>query len=381
MLTYLIIIFIPLILAIFCNNVKRNIVLYYILCFILICYAGLRYRVGTDSFMYEEMFNYFPNLTDLKISNIFDYKLEPLYIVYISVCKSICDEYLFFQFVTALIVNVALFKFFIQNSRNPFQCVFIYILIFYLLLNCEFMRQALAISIFYLFAFPYLKKRKYIKYYVVCLISCFIHNSIYLCLIFPLVYYIRLSFNKVLVISTLFFIFSLFFSIFDLLSIIIPDNVSAAYKIISYSSTVNAYNLNFIILKLFELSVLLFVYFMTKKNEFSNYLIIYIFAVILSFSHDIFSRLQYVLSPIYIILLVDAIHCISKYCKIMIIRISFISLIAFFPTLIYFNHKYPGTRLKVYYKFFPYSSYLNPQKYTQREAIANGENQILYIFK
>lgn len=381
MVIYLLLLFVSFILAVYCKNVKQHKVLYFILFILFSSYAGLRYRVGTDSFMYEEMFNYFPDLSELKISNIFDYKLEPLYILYISICKSLCDDYLFFQIVTAFIVNAALFKFFIQNSKNPFQCIFVYLLIFYLLLNCEFMRQAFAISVFYLLAYPYLKNRKIIKYYFICLIPCFLHNSLFLCLIFPLVHLIKLSFKKVLIISLTLFVVSVFFPIFKMLEMIIPNEISAAYKIIAYSSTVNNYNLNFIISKLYELSVILFIYRLSITNKLSNFLIVYIFAIVLSFSHDIFSRLQYVLCPFYIVSLVDAINFISKYCKGRMMQISFISVIAFLPTLMYYNHRYPGTNLKVYYKFFPYSSYFNPEKYPPRESIANGETQLLYIFK
>ena len=202
-----------------------------------------------------------------------------------------------------------------------------------------------------------------------------------MCLIFPFVHIINLSFKKVLIISLTLFVISIFFSIFSLLELIVPSEFSAAYKILAYSSTANVYNLNFVISKLYELGVVLFIYFLSKKNKLSNYLILYIFAVVLSFSHDIFSRLQYVLCPFYIVLLVDAIKTISKYCKEMILQVSLVSIMAFLPTFIYYNHTYPGTSLKVYYKFFPYSSYLNPKKYPPRENIANGENQLLYIFK
>lgn len=382
MAVYLFILFVSFYSVIYCKNIKKNGSLYFILFLLLATYAGLRYRVGTDSFMYEEMFDVFPEITELAISELFEYKLEPLFILYISICKSICNDYLFFQFTIAIIVNISFFRFFKNYSDHPFLCVFFYFLIFYLLLNCEFMRQALAISVFYLFAFPQLDKNKLTKYYLYCIPCCFLHNTIFICLLFPFLRTFQMSFKKLVISSTSFYLLMTFIPIFNILSMIVPDNMSAAYKIASYSArTTEGHNLNFFISKIYQLCILLGIFWLGKNNKFKQYTILYIFSVVLSLSNDIFSRLQYVLCPFYIILLSDATNYISKYSRSLVLRLSFISIITFIPTFMYYIHTYHGTRYKVYYKFFPYSTYLYPQKVPEREAIGGGEEQLLYIFK
>lgn len=381
MFIYILILFCSFIFAVYFKHIKQHKVVFNALCVFLICYAGLRYRVGTDSFMYEEMFKYFSTVRVFSISTIFEYNLEPLWVLYMLICKTICNEYLFFQFTIALITNLSVFHFIKHNSNHQFISIFYYILIYFLLVNCEFMRQAFAISIFYLFAFPYLKGKRIVKYYVVCIICCLLHNSLFLSLVFPFVERVKLSFKVIFIASIGMFVFLTFFPIFDLLSMIMPENMNTAAKIMSYSNRESTYNLNYIILKLYEISFMLFIYALTQKHIYKNYIVLFIFVMIVGFSHDIFNRLQYVLFPFYIILLSEATYSIYKYFRNRILSISFIGAFAFLPTFIYYIHTYPGTKIKVYYKFFPYSSYFYPKKSPEREEMAQGEENLLYIFK
>lgn len=84
-------------------------------------YAGLRYRVGTDTFMYMELFDFFPKIDELQFSNLLDYKIEPLRIIYNSLLKFICADFIIVQIMSSFIFNLALFKYISRNSKYIFK--------------------------------------------------------------------------------------------------------------------------------------------------------------------------------------------------------------------------------------------------------------------
>ena len=78
------------------------------------------------------------------------------------------------------------------------------------------------------------------------------------------------------------------------------------------------------------------------------------------------------MSPVYMVAIADSAHFYAKKFKMQIITIVFI-LCAFVPNYFYYMHTYSDSSVKVYSKFFPYSSYFNKFKDKDRESLGAAE--------
>lgn len=353
--------------------------LFYLLFVLMWLYSGLRYRVGTDTFMYIELFNYFPDISEFKLSSVFDYSIEPLWIIYNSFLKLFCKDFVIVQLVSSLIFNLAVFKFLKKNTQYVFLALTLYFILDYLLLNCEFMRQTTALGFYYLFVHKYLYRKKYFAWIFGTLICTFMHSTIIICLFFPLVSMYKVSAKQIFIIAFICLVLVLTNQVFTILSSLIPENVSAADKIIAYRDNVTTiFNLNYFITKFYMFFVVLFSMLYHKESKYAGIMTLYLMFIALTATHSIFDRLHYCLCLFYFVFFADVIvKILTKKSKILFVAILLILAI---PNIIYFTHHYEGN-FYVYNKFFPYYSYLNPQKSKTRENMVSGSQQLLYIFK
>lgn len=170
---------------------------------LLVAVAGLRYKVGSDTFAYEAFFEE-ENLyiSTLALEDYFNFNWEPLFIFFIALIKSTIDSFVFFQICHALIINGIIFWFIRTNTRNKFTTLFFYFLFLYLLLNMEMAREALAVCVF-LIDVKYLCQKKWLKYYLIALIAFFFHYGAAILFLFPFLYTIKLSSKNVILILAL----------------------------------------------------------------------------------------------------------------------------------------------------------------------------------
>lgn len=157
---------------------------FYLLVFILI--AGLRWKVGGDSLSYERSFeNEIPNLNEISFEFISTFQWEPLFVLLVSLCKTIVNEFWFFQFVHAVFVNIILFVFIKKYASKKYVALIVYAFFFYFYLDFEILRESIAIMIFVL-VYPYFSKKKWLKYYMFVSIAILFHYSALILLLFPL---------------------------------------------------------------------------------------------------------------------------------------------------------------------------------------------------
>lgn len=361
-----------------CVNYRNN-SLFKLLFVLLWLYAGLRYRVGTDTFMYMELFNFFPSIDKLNIYSLSEYKIEPLWIIYNSLLKFFCDDFIIVQLTSSLIFNLAVFKFIRNNSTYVFTSLSIYFVIDYLLMNFEFMRQTTALGVYYLLVHKYLEDKKY-KLWVVGTILCgFIHNTIFFCFLFPFMKKISISTKRLFVIVGCCLFVVLSNQLFSFLSYIVPEDMSAVEKIIAYRDNISTvFNLNYFIVKFYMFFIVLFCLLFDRHNKFAGIMVLYLIVLALTATHDIFDRLHYCLCLYYFVFFTDVIvKLLEKRTKALsVVLICIISV----PNIIYFSHRYSGN-VYVYQKVFPYYSYLNPKKSPTREKMQNGSEQFNFIFR
>lgn len=118
---------------------------------ILIGVAGFRYRIAPDSITYMGDFAYrIANLWDLNLESFTLTRYQPLWIFLNSVCKTIWNDFVGFQLISAIIINYSFSYFFKMSSSKYFTCLFFYYISCYVYFNMEIVREALAISMFLL---------------------------------------------------------------------------------------------------------------------------------------------------------------------------------------------------------------------------------------
>jgi len=154
--------------------------------FILICIAGLRYKVGGDTLEYFNSFtNQVPTLGNLSAATFLQIRYEPFWILLNSICKTISNDFVLLQFVHAIFVNVVISRFFRKYTQFRFSSLLVYYLFYYLYYNTEILRESIAISLFVL-AYPYLSKGVWAKYYILAICATLFHGSAIIMFFLPL---------------------------------------------------------------------------------------------------------------------------------------------------------------------------------------------------
>lgn len=165
-----------------------------VLC-LLICLSGFRYQIGTDSFFYEREFQTYPKLFDLNYSFVFENRYAPLYVVLNSLVRSITSHFWVLQFILSVFINTAFFSFIKQFGRGKidFTIIFFYFCTLYYNLNCEVLRESIAVGLF-LFSIGFLNAKKYSRYFLLIFIAIGFHFGAVLLL--PVPFFRRLHMNK-----------------------------------------------------------------------------------------------------------------------------------------------------------------------------------------
>lgn len=158
---------------------------YVIICLFLIAIAGLRYRIGGDSVLYEASYKGLPTLADIPGFKFSSTRYEPGYVVFSSIPRFFSSDFTYFQIFHAFVVNVVVFWFAYKNTKNKFIAVTLYYVCLYLNLNAEVLREALAVCCF-LLAWPFFRDGKWILYYLVMALGCTFHVSAFITLVLPL---------------------------------------------------------------------------------------------------------------------------------------------------------------------------------------------------
>ena len=154
-------------------------------CIALILVAGLRLVVGGDTQTYMNDFDRYPTLDEFTIFHFALFRYQPMWILLNVIAKSIYPEFFVLQLILSAIVNPVTFYVIQKETDKKFEVAIVYLLFQFLYLNCEIMRETFSICIFY-FAFGYLIKHKWLKYYVLCFVAFLFHDSAAFYFILPL---------------------------------------------------------------------------------------------------------------------------------------------------------------------------------------------------
>jgi hypothetical protein len=167
------------------NGYKVNNYLVFIWWLIFVLLAGLRYRVGCDTFSYMLSYKTIPTIENLTYKQLVSNVYQPFWVILSSLCKSVSKDFTFFQLVHAVIANSIIFYFIRKNSIYFFTGILFYFIFYYLYFNMEILRETLAICVF-LLSLKYFFSNKWLKYYIFCFIALMFHLSAILLFFLPL---------------------------------------------------------------------------------------------------------------------------------------------------------------------------------------------------
>ncbi|WP_430074640.1 EpsG family protein [Priestia aryabhattai] len=167
-------------------NSKFNRVFYFLLWFILLLVAGLRYNVGTDYLNYERAYNNS------------DFWFSEIGFIWISkVMKYLGFSSQLYFFAIALLIQVLVFKSlkkYTENSRVFYLSIFFFITLYYFNHSMNTLRQFIAIGIFMLNV-ENIIKRNFLKYNFFFIVAFLFHTSSIV--FYPLYFLCKMS-NKVI---------------------------------------------------------------------------------------------------------------------------------------------------------------------------------------
>lgn len=175
------------------KHIEKNRLLHYRLILLyLISVSGFQYMVGVDTYYYVKEFEKL-NIDSFQISDLFssmEERRQPGWMLLMYGCRFFTSNFFWPKMIHAIILNVAVTKFFWKESKVPFLCVFIYALSGFLVLNFNALRQSLAIA-FLLYAISAIKRGD-IRSFLIDILGAFMfHNTAVVLLGFILFKYIR----------------------------------------------------------------------------------------------------------------------------------------------------------------------------------------------
>lgn len=170
---------------------------YYILLVTVCCVSGVSYRLGMDTVGYMVFYKSVDPDTSYVIKHLSEYRYEPVFMIFLSLCKSISDDFTIVQFLITIFVNSTIFWFLRKHSPLFFVAILFYFVMQFWNINFEIKRESITISLFLIAIDGLLKsnasKREYIRYYLICSFMLLCHRFAFVTFFYPLFTKIKLN--------------------------------------------------------------------------------------------------------------------------------------------------------------------------------------------
>ena len=168
--------------------------------YILLLFWGCRGFVGWDWMTYYPMYQIIDKLWDFSSqsfiliysADVVSEAIEPGFILYTSILKTIFDNYHFFIFVNSLIFLIAIGRF-IKKYSNNFALSFLVLFAIYQGLVVDLLRNSLALSVF-LYVMSFKKKPNVFMLILISLLGISLHKTFIM--LIPLFFLDRIRFPK-----------------------------------------------------------------------------------------------------------------------------------------------------------------------------------------
>lgn len=343
---------------------------------ILTILVGVRYRLGGDALSYESIYDFMPSIRDIREDGLypFDYLViyQPLWILLNACSVSISRDFLAFQLIHSVIINTLLFVYILKNSKKQFTVLFfLFVTHYYFYFVIEIEREVLAIGIF-LLNINNLQKKKWISYYLLCVLSFMFHLSAIILFFIPLFKKINLTFKQVVIVLLLLTPFIFFKQ--SLISLLKPFFFLEFLqdKLDTYSEfgfSVAGIILNYLLRVIFLMPLLFYNNIYKKYSDYQWMFHLMAILSVLSLSLVGIERfLNYFIIP-YIVIFIDFIYYNKfedhkKYISIIVIVCTLVNLLSGIPRRLLSTNK-KGT--PYFYLFYPYTSIFDKKIIYERE--------------
>lgn len=348
------------------ENKSKRWYIFELICIVLL--FGLRYKVGGDSIHYESTYLDYPTLDKyLFYDQNFPDRYAPLWRLFVSICRTISQEFWVLQTIHALLFNSCIFYFFKRYTTRPHFAVLLYTICYIFIYNTETLRASLAIAVF-LLSYESLIKKNWGKYVIYCAISYLFHYEAIIMVFFPVISIFANKQMKIKNITLAICISYFFITVIDLYPLLqlmssYNENLSNYYDYYSYASG-SIYNVNAIIFDAITkvLPVVLLLLLTKQSGVEKTFVLMTSCFLVLSIRYSVFvSRMIYFMAPIlilYICKLTESGNLLllrgRSYCALCIL--------GFIISTIYMH-------LYILPFVYPYSSVLYPVDYPQREYL------------
>lgn len=354
---------------------------------VLVLFAGLRYRVGGDTLTYMEMFEEIPRLSEYKDFDFLEAAYQPLWYFLNMMTKSINESFTCFQLVHAAIVNISFFHFFRKFCPHYyFSAILLYYFAYFCYFNMEVLRESLCVSIF-LWAVPYLLKKRWLIYYGFCVLALLVHYSALMMFVIPFLFlfFKRPDWKKQIVVLVCVFIGVSMVNIIDIMLSYLPISSQFIELIENYIDT--GRSLGGIITQFLSYLPVLCLIYLHELNEekikisFSPIILGLVIINTMAMNLGAFDRLTNYFKPFILVYMVQMTYYLISSKKIIEFQKSYCVLIVALFLFVFNSARYytkdltdvfPNSRFIDIYT--PYYSVFNPVVDEQRERIR--ENMI-----
>lgn len=199
---------------------------------------GFRYRVGIDTISYMKAFRNTYTLETIFSHNLLKARYEPGYLLVCAFFRSISKEFWPLQMFLAAVTNGCVFIFLYRYCKNVFVGLLIFFVLQWLYLSTEVMRESVAIGIF-LLNYRNIEKKRWIRYYLISLLSISFHYSAIIIWFIPFAKYIKFNYIFFLICIVFLFVTPIVEKLSEFISI--PE---ISRRINQYIMMANTINLN-----------------------------------------------------------------------------------------------------------------------------------------
>lgn len=340
---------------------------YVITFLVLTCIAGFAYELGADTDEYLSFYRGLAPIEKLNRNIIESYRYQAGFTIFCSFLRQVSDNYLLFQIVHALLLNIVIFRFVKKFSTNPYLALLVYCVVNFLEFNFEIQRESLAV-VCGMFAFEMWEMgKKYIALGFVVL-GYFFHFSILAILFLPLIQKFKPT-NKNLTILVVMaalspWVWQAIPNAELLLALTTDQDFYEHYINQSLTENYNLfYYVNFYLVNIIIPGVALFI-LRNKEYKYKNLIIGFMVFRSMSLFSYAFYRFSNFYAPFYWIILGEALYyLVSKYksAKFIIVIASVYFIFNINNTkLMWFD---PATGKKNYERYYPYVSVFEDNKY------------------
>ena len=355
-------------------------IVYYIVLIGLICLSGFRYRVGGDTLMYMIVHPRLPSLSELGSNYAINEKLQPLWIFFVAVSKSITEEFYMIQLLHGIIINTLIFNFIKSNTKYIFTAILLYYIGYYGYFNFEILRESIAVAIF-LYSIKFIKNKKWVAYYIISLLALSVHFSAIVLFVIPLLLKLKFNLSRALIIFILGVIFGVFF-IKILFSLNIGGGLVESIKLyLDYKPTFYGL-ISILVLYILYPWVIYKIsnYYLKIESNLNNFLNVYILIGASTSFFFIFFRFLNYLTPILFLFIAEIIHGVYRKGKFKQVGLTSGILTFIVFSVIHMNAYFSDTSQFVessrwYSRWYPYYSIFDKEIDETREKLVIEQNK------